>query len=146
VPLAQPPDSYSTCLAHLANARSVMGRFIYTPSPTNAYRCLGCLDADMAPGERIPWVGLDPDASGSSAPVWIGVAKARGLRRLPALNVCQSHAVVVALHHDRILEPDSGDERRPGTVSLHRRLVEVHVPDAVPSLNLVDGTRSVLEE
>src|SRR5262245_60651536 len=68
------------------------------------------------------------------------------LPALAALRIRKKHGVVVALHHDLVLEPDAGYERGAGGVVLDSRLVHAQVPDAVAGLDLVNRARAVLEQ
>ena len=84
--------------------------------------------------------------SPARATLAIGVVERRGLLALAGLRVGQKHGVVIANDRDLVLEPHTRDERRAWRVLLHGRLVEVQVPDAITSLDLVDGTGAVLEQ
>ena len=103
------------------------------------------LDSNMTPGDCIAGVRLKADESRRPAALGVGVMKGGCLLPYAVLGVRQEDAVVVVVDDDLVLEPHPRHERRTGRVLLHRRFIEVHVPDAVARLDLVDRPGAVLE-
>src|SRR5258705_437108 len=103
------------------------------------------LDADVTPGDGVTGVRLDADEAGHAPALDIRVVERCRLLALAGLGVREKHRVVIAKNGDLVLEPHARHERGTGRVLLHRRLIEVQVPDAVASLDFVDRARPVLE-
>src|SRR5215216_2790329 len=103
------------------------------------------LDANVAPGHGIAWIGLDADEPGGPSALAVGIGEGGGAGAFAGLHVCEKHRVGARLDLDLILEPRTRGECRAGRVVLCRRLVLVQVPDAIASLDLVDRAGAVLE-
>src|SRR5215510_8184276 len=74
----------------------------------------------------------------------IGIAEPGRLLSFSALRVGQEYGVVVALHLDLVFKPDTRHERRTRRIVLRDGFIPVQVPNAVASLDLVDGAGAVL--